>query len=219
MTIARSLEKPICHTVGASVRANCTQANTCADMHTLHWDKELQLSSYETFCLTFFFLVMFIASRFPPPPASLHCSGLLPSQWQRVPCWSAHTQIHTASRDLILALVSCFTFKTGAGSRQSLPHPPQLLLTSIYPSTPSPVCSASLHSPFTFFQSEAFLGLQLSLWVYCAEATVHVACHKNCTSYLKNVNKQSHCQKLTTFDWQVWKCAWEINWFYLLACL
>lgn len=45
-------------------------------------------------------------------------------------CIHTHTHmltLSTVSRVLILAAFSCFTFKTGTGSRQFLPHTPQLL--------------------------------------------------------------------------------------------
>lgn len=109
-------------------------------MLTAHWPPHMQARAHLTetrkCCVTFSSFpptsVMFITSCFFTP-ASLHCSGLLASQWQCVPCWNIRTHIHTCGAhtewSLTTALFSCLTFKTGAASRQVLHRPPLLLLT------------------------------------------------------------------------------------------
>lgn len=91
-----------------------------------------------------------------------------------------HTQLRpvsTMSRVLILALFSRFTFKIGAGFRQSPPRPLRLL----------PLSLPLLQS----FQPERVL----SIWAYCAEVANR---GHNCMCCLKNVNynKKKHSMSI-----------------------
>ncbi len=111
-------------------------------------------------------------------------------------CTHTHTQIHTASivsGDIILALFSCFTFKSGAGSRRCLPHPRQLLPTL------SPSILLLLHRSdqpsFTprshFFSHCSHRGLP---WIQIV--TFSVLCRVQKLHELLEECKQSHCWKL-----------------------